>query len=165
MGISNTSKPFLFYQLHIKMQLWLMAESHHRWLWNQLLFLVLFKTPISPAEARAEIFKKTRNESAEKRNCFCYPKVKSLNEHWGWETVYVLHVLSSSLWIQGEHHLVATDFPQTCYSPKTMKSRAEVPQCLTDAPRPQQPIFHQSYRLIQKLCFFFEKSSHHLPRY
>lgn len=166
MGISNTSKSFLFYQLHIKMQLRLMAESHRWWLWNELLFLVHFQPPISPAEARAEILKKTRIESADRRNCSCYPKVKSLNE--GTSRMGDCIRTTSAVFLSvdtGRTPSSCYTFPQMAYSPKNMKSRAEVPECLTDAPRPQQPIFHQSCGLVQKLCFFFEKSSRHLPRY
>lgn len=146
------------------MQLRLMAERHHRWLWNELLFLVHFKTPISTSEARAEILKKTRIELAERRNCSCYPKVTSLNE----ETLRVRDCVgaTSAVFVSvdtGRTPSSCYTFPQT-YSPKPMKNRAEIPECLADAPRSQQPIFHRSYGLVQKLCFFFEKSSHHLPR-
>lgn len=39
-----------------------------------------------------------------------------------------------------------------------MWSRAEVLECLTDGPGPQQSIFHQSYGLVQKLWLFSLKN-------
>lgn len=80
MGISNISRFFLLCQLRITMQLRLKAESHHWWLWNELLFLVHFKIPISSSQTRDEILKERRIESAGRRNFSCYPTVKSLNE-------------------------------------------------------------------------------------
>lgn len=166
MGIANTPKSFLFHQLHIKMQLRLTAESHHWWLWNELLILVHFNTLIRPAEAHAEILKKTRNGVAEKINCSCYPKVTSLNK--GTSRVGDWVHTTSTVFLSVDTRRTPSScyiFPQTYYSPNPKKSRAEVPECLTDAPRPQQPIFCQSYGMVQKLCFFFQKSIHPLPRY
>lgn len=154
MGISNISRSFLLYQLHTTMQLRLKAESHHWWLWNELLFLVHLKIPISSSQTRDEILKERRIKSAGRRNFSCYPMVKSLNEE-------ILRIgdcvpATSSVFVSVDKGRI----PSSCYplpQLKNMKGRAKVSECLTDDP--MNPASHLSSKpqAALEIMFFLWK--------